>query len=278
VSSSSAVVLFEEDWDTGAVDPNKWHTDGTSTFIFDLGATGQGDTGDYAYWLRDASFSYTSGIRSKMQFNREQELICSFKLIMRPSAVIRYTGVCGPWVNTDTLPAGTLPALEQIEAGISRSENDGYIYYVEGTDQWSSAPALSDDFYNAILAATNKSNAVDVKVTLGTSTGAKFEWSSDGINYTTEFDTIGQTAGQNYAGGNLVSSSDPVWLYFAGSDGDPYDIIVDDIKVETAPCMYDLAGDVNSDCKVDIVDLAFIADIWLVDCELTPGDPACKPL
>jgi hypothetical protein len=233
VSSSSAVVLLEEDWNTSSLDPAKWHKDGTSTFVYDLGAVGAGSTGDYAYFLRDASFSYASGIRSQMQFNRSQELVCSFKL-MKETGDLRYTGVLGPWVNTDTL-SGSLPTLEQIEAGISRSNGSGAIKYVEGTDQWSAAPALSSAFYNAFNAATHKNLALDVKVTLGTATGAKFEWSSDGVNFTTEYDTIGMSAGTNYAGGNLVSSSDPIWVYFGAGDGYPYSAIVDDIVVEGIP-------------------------------------------
>ena len=43
-------------------------------------------------------------------------------------------------------------------------------------------------------------------------------------------------------------------------------------------CHYRLAGDVNSDCKVDLADIALTARSWLIDCDVTPGDPACFPL
>jgi hypothetical protein len=39
-------------------------------------------------------------------------------------------------------------------------------------------------------------------------------------------------------------------------------------------CQYDLAGDVNDDCKFDFVDLALMAGNWLAEC---PGSPGCVP-
>jgi DNA-binding beta-propeller fold protein YncE len=42
-------------------------------------------------------------------------------------------------------------------------------------------------------------------------------------------------------------------------------------------CQYVLAGDLNDDCKVDFFDFAVMASNWLVDCDATPGNPACVP-
>lgn len=42
-------------------------------------------------------------------------------------------------------------------------------------------------------------------------------------------------------------------------------------------CEYALAGDLNNDCKVDFLDFAIMATNWLIDCDQTPGDPACIP-
>jgi hypothetical protein len=41
------------------------------------------------------------------------------------------------------------------------------------------------------------------------------------------------------------------------------------------PCEYDLAGDLNDDCRVDFCDLCLMLENWLVDCSADPGDPAC---
>ena len=43
-------------------------------------------------------------------------------------------------------------------------------------------------------------------------------------------------------------------------------------------CHFQLAGDVDNNCKVDIVDFALMSQSWLVDCDATPGDPLCIPL
>lgn len=42
-------------------------------------------------------------------------------------------------------------------------------------------------------------------------------------------------------------------------------------------CQYPLVGDLNDDCKVDLLDLAMMAESWLIDCNLNPGDPGCAP-
>jgi hypothetical protein len=57
-------------------------------------------------------------------------------------------------------------------------------------------------------------------------------------------------------------------------------------------CLYSLAGDLDNSCNVDIdditimaglwtqsytlVDFAFIAQNWLIDCDATPANPACQ--
>ena len=40
-------------------------------------------------------------------------------------------------------------------------------------------------------------------------------------------------------------------------------------------CQYNLAGDLNGDCKVDMLDFAIMANSWLVDCDADPNNPAC---
>jgi hypothetical protein len=42
-------------------------------------------------------------------------------------------------------------------------------------------------------------------------------------------------------------------------------------------CLFDLAGDLNGDCKVDMLDFATIAENWLIDCSTNPSNPACVP-
>lgn len=49
----------------------------------------------------------------------------------------------------------------------------------------------------------------------------------------------------------------------------------EDVAVEHEPCPYQLAGDVNGDCVHDLLDFAIYSQTWLIDCWVTPGDPAC---
>jgi hypothetical protein len=242
VNTGKAQVVFQEDWSLG-IDPAKWITQsvGGGPFTFDLGAAGLGDVGDSALFLRDASFSYTAGVRSVQNFNRtsgSQGLKASFKLLRDQGALLDFTAVCGPWSNT-TAPSGALSDLEDIEAGISTNQPIGKTYYVEdapGANDWAQVP-LSNAFYAAFAAATSKANALDVSVTVGNSTGAKIEWSVGAGPTTVEFNTIGQVAGTNWEGSNTVSDTNPLRLFFGGlGNGTSHaSAVVDDIVVTAVP-------------------------------------------
>ncbi|HEW78701.1 MAG TPA: hypothetical protein ENH34_01860 [Phycisphaerales bacterium] len=42
-------------------------------------------------------------------------------------------------------------------------------------------------------------------------------------------------------------------------------------------CSYKPLGDINNDCRVTLIDFAILAQNWLIDCNLTPENPACLP-
>ena len=48
--------------------------------------------------------------------------------------------------------------------------------------------------------------------------------------------------------------------------------------VLSVTCHYQLPGDLNNDCKSDIIDFAIFAETWLIDCNLQPLAPSCIPL
>ncbi len=50
---------------------------------------------------------------------------------------------------------------------------------------------------------------------------------------------------------------------------------VDDITV--LACPFRLAGDINGDCRVDLLDVAALSQSWLVDCTQNPLNPGCIP-
>ncbi|MBI9016486.1 MAG: hypothetical protein JEZ07_04405 [Phycisphaerae bacterium] len=43
-------------------------------------------------------------------------------------------------------------------------------------------------------------------------------------------------------------------------------------------CDYDILGDINGDCKVDLIDFSLLASNWLLDCKVTPDDAGCVPI
>ena len=43
-------------------------------------------------------------------------------------------------------------------------------------------------------------------------------------------------------------------------------------------CHYKLLADFNNDCKFNLLDFAIMADMWLVDCQTTPGNIHCIAL
>lgn len=43
-------------------------------------------------------------------------------------------------------------------------------------------------------------------------------------------------------------------------------------------CDFEIVGDLNRDCKVNLEDFVLLARNWLLDCKLSPGDPDCIPL
>lgn len=47
--------------------------------------------------------------------------------------------------------------------------------------------------------------------------------------------------------------------------------------VPASECPYDLLGDFNHDCRVDLLDIALFAQNWLVDCRKMPLHKACIP-
>lgn len=67
-------------------------------------------------------------------------------------------------------------------------------------------------------------------------------------------------------------------LEFAGRNGGvTMDVDIDNIYMSYSMefCGYQLEGDFDGNCRVNFIDFAIIAQNWLIDCRLTPGNPAC---
>jgi hypothetical protein len=56
-------------------------------------------------------------------------------------------------------------------------------------------------------------------------------------------------------------------------------LAVDALSITAGPpgpwCDFKPVGDINRDCKVDIVDFAMMAENWLINCNITPENQAC---
>jgi len=81
---------------------------------------------------------------------------------------------------------------------------------------------------------------------------------------------------------NIIESTGGCWTSIAlDADGYPHISYIAnypyEVKYAYAYCGYVLAGDRNDDCKVDFRDFAVTAKNWLIDCDETPGNPACIP-
>ena len=76
-----------------------------------------------------------------------------------------------------------------------------------------------------------------------------------------------------YAGSSIqlrfgFSTEDNAFNNFSG-------FYVDDITI--LACPFKLGGDINGDCRVDLLDVAALAQNWLVDCTQNPLNPGCVP-
>jgi len=67
-------------------------------------------------------------------------------------------------------------------------------------------------------------------------------------------------------------------IEFAGRNGGlTTNADIDNIYVSYSRefCGYELEGDFDGNCRVEFIDFAIMAQNWLIDCRLTPGNPAC---
>lgn len=66
-------------------------------------------------------------------------------------------------------------------------------------------------------------------------------------------------------------------MYAAG--GSNHSSVLSILEVyEADPCAFTLIADLNGDCTVNLIDLAIMASVWLVDCNQLPLDVNCVPL
>lgn len=143
-------------------------------------------------------------------------------------------------------------------------------FYPSGTPNAVSIDFDSGDFHRArieLLCSNNNTALVTVMVTLDI-------YDSNHGESITIFDNI-----------PIGDPNHPYAPYenrveFAGRNGGlDINADIDNIHVsyKFQVCNYVLPGDVNGDCRVNLLDFAVLARNWLINCDSTPDDPACVP-
>ena len=247
--TADAAVLFSESWDSDQLSSNPNWTGGGALFLYDLGTASLGNSGDYALFLNGGYQYQVDAIFSSVSYPRGDNLSCTFKWFHNDCGLL-YTSIQGPWAFTGAPPATTYPGLEMFEAGLAR-ELSGDFHYCEltnGDGSLTESGPVDSTFNAALMAANHKDNAVTIRMTLGDSTGAHLEYSTDGVNFVTPnlfegesfeaaANSIGMVADTNWLGSNYVSSTANVYVSFGGGTpgcaGGSAQGVVDDIVVET---------------------------------------------
>jgi len=222
VVNVNAAVSFSEDWNSGVFGA-AWTAIGDDVLLEDLGG------GDYALALRgyqDNNGTPTWGqdqIYSTASYSRADNVTVQYKVWVKPS-INAQVGMHGGWHNNSAGPVYSSP-----EATFGYVMTD--IRAQENGDGLQGGPSMAA--FTAALGLTNdKSNALTVRLTLDATQGAKWEWSSDGILFNTERDTLG-TGNSN----NLLN-----YVGFGPFHGQAGTTLIDDIAVTPEPATMTLLG------------------------------------
>ncbi len=49
-------------------------------------------------------------------------------------------------------------------------------------------------------------------------------------------------------------------------------------NISNPPCLFELTGDLDGNCVVDLGDFAQMASNWLINCRQSPENPSCIPI
>jgi len=183
-SSGYSSVLLDENWDSGQIDPSVWNiviSPNGATELVDLGG------GDFALALAD-TITWESSIITWDGFARGSNLRVTFKVwgdntrSWKGQTFPASTGLCGPWHSSYFDQA----SYHTLEAGLWYWWNE-FTFDENRTFGQREIPDL-DAFSTAWVKALSKTSSLTVRVTLGNSTGAMFEW-HDGQSWHTSVDT-----------------------------------------------------------------------------------------
>ena len=227
ISSLSATVVFEEDWNTGLIDENSWTIADGSRGGCELVSLGEGD---YALSIKEYNDEYTvtggnwvlwgTGIMTKKSFPRGGNLRISYKVWSdkpQPSS-----SLVGPWHHE----MFELPSFFTLEAGLTYGFQNWC--FEENRNYRQRSLPDNDSFTTSLSKAISKETALTMMVTLGDKTGAAFEW-NDGSGFKTSIDTKGMPLPKNPYERNNIGWSPRARIGFA-----PYmSWMLDDLVVQS---------------------------------------------
>jgi len=160
-----------------------------------------------------------------------------------------------------TLSMNVLNGTSKYAVQLKNMEKGGQLVSTANKLVWTAANAAG----NVWVKQQNVSPATPPYYTKeGTTACRGITWGSATVAYTFDMQIDANTPPDMY---NLTFA-------VGGQTGDWYQ--ENNFYIEVL-CPYALAGDANNDCKVDMLDLALMAQNWLVDCVHSPTHPACVP-
>lgn len=212
--------LFSEDWNAGVISA-AWTAIGDDILLEDLGG------GDYALALRGSGEGGTptwgqDQIFSSANFSRADNVTVEYLVWTKP-AINAQVGIHGGWHKSTAGPVYNAEASIDYVVSSLEAYEDG-----DGLQAGLFLPA----FTTAMTQTNDKSNALTVRITLDATQGAKWEWSSDGVLFTTGRDTLGSGTSSNLL--NHVG--------FGPFHGQAGTTLIDDIKVTPEPATMTLLG------------------------------------
>ena len=268
VMSHAVGPVFEENWNSGEIDPKHWITgeddpgplpaadqhSGVYTRLIDLGNFPGGTPGDYALYMRNEDFVERvdrAFVRGLNGFPRQYNLRVTFKMWGDPGicplgeCYPRAGGPVGPWHGTSN---PDVRISRDIEEGLYGWH--GYNMWFEengGRDGLTGGAKIGQSFHQALAIAydpsdpnnlaAGKNHAVMIRCWVGEKDGAFMEYSRDeGLTWKPIRDAMGDvidtrvSQGGKPAGSQQPGTTTPLYLGFSGFKH----AIIDDIVVENS--------------------------------------------
>lgn len=203
------VTLFE-DWESGRIDPDKWRTrrGGSNTLLSVVDVSGDGSDHALAMWIGPGQEDWSLAVKSKLGLKRSSSPRMTALIWGDPTRTgprHTYPDGMGWLLGFHHDPTIEPPIYKDLEAGLddwlARDHGATKLRFTQAPrpSPFAQGPGgehLSERLVAALRNATSKDKAVAIRLTLGPTQGAKFEWHEPAKDeWIEEFDTIGVSGG-----------------------------------------------------------------------------------